>query len=311
MNGLALACAFALAATDAGRAIANPSDRQLSDPRLRDVQYDSRTVVEVPVKRGVVTLIVLDADEAITEVGSGLGGDCTKAEAAWCVAAQPGGHSLFIKPKSTASAPNNLAVVTDRRTHTFRLTVLADGDPKLPVYRLAVKAPALRSAVPAQPTWRDASALLALPRTPTAPSPQELVSERLNAKPQVLNSRYSIAEGRGAEDIVPTLIFDDGRFTYLRFPGHREVPAVFQVLGDGSEALTNSRMEDDLLVLDRVSRRLMLRAGSAVVGVWNEAFDLDGLPPIGATTVPGVRRAVKAEAQAARPPEVIGEQYNE
>ena len=59
-----------------------------ADPRLREVVYDPRSVVTVPVKRGVVTLVVLDADEAITEVAAGLGGDCTKADAAWCVAAE-------------------------------------------------------------------------------------------------------------------------------------------------------------------------------------------------------------------------------
>ena len=57
-------------------------------------------------------------------------------------AAQPGGRNLFVKPKSGAATPNNLAVVTDRRTHAFRFVVLADGDAKPPVYRLVVKAPA-------------------------------------------------------------------------------------------------------------------------------------------------------------------------
>ena len=114
----------------------------------------------------------------------------------------------------------------------------------------------------------------------------------------MLNTSYSIAEGKGSEDIVPAMVFDDGRFTYFRFPGNREVPVVFHVLGDGSETLVNARMEDDLLVVDRVSRRLMLRAGSAVVGVWNEAFDLDGVPPGGGTTVPGVQRSLKADASS-------------
>ena len=127
-----------------------------------------------------------------------------------------------------------------------------------------------------------------------------MIAERLQAKPQVLNTSYSIAEGKASEDIVPALVFDDGRFTYLRFPGNREVPAVFHVLGDGSETLLNARMEDDLLVVDRVSRRLMLRAGSAVVGVWNDAFDLDGVPPGGSTTVPGVQRTLKAESISPR-----------
>jgi type IV secretion system protein VirB9 len=281
--------------------VASAADTSGTDPRLREVQYDPRSVVTVPVKRGVVTLVVLDADESITEVAAGLGGDCAKPDAAWCVAAQPGGRNLFVKAKSTAGAPNNLAVVTDRRTHSFRFVVLADNDPKSPVYRLVVKAPAVAVPTAGRLALRDTAPLVALPAVPPPPSPQELIAERLQAKPQVMNSRYSIAEGKGSEDIVPTLVFDDGRFTYIRFPGNREVPAVFHVLGDGSETLVNARMEEDLLVVDRVSRRLMLRSGSAVVGVWNEAFDLDGVPPDGGTTVPGVQRVLKAEARDAQP----------
>ena len=268
-----------------------------ADPRLREVVYDPRAVVTVPVKRGVVTLVVLDADESITEVAAGLGGDCAKADAAWCVAAQPGGRNLFVKPKSSASAPNNLAVVTDRRTHAFRFVVLADGDPKPPVYRLVIKAPT-RMASAARLALRDAAEPIALPLVPPPPPPQQVVAERLQAKPQVMNTQYSIAEGNDSQDIVPTLVYDDGRFTYLRFPGNREVPAVFHVLGDGSETLVNTRMEDDLLVVDRVSRRLMLRAGSAVVGLWNDAFDLNGRPPGEGTTVPGVQRVLKADSNA-------------
>ena len=285
-------------------AVAGPAgDTVSNDPRLREVTYDAKAVVTVPVKRGVVTLVVLDPEESIAEVAVGLGGDCAKAEAAWCIAAQPGGRHLFVKPKSTASAANTLAVVTDRRTHSFRFVVLADADPRQPVYRLVVKAP--RPAATARVGLRDGlglglalQALPLLPPVPPPPNAQQLIGERLQAKAQVLNTSYSIAEGKGSEDIVPAMVFDDGRFTYFRFPGNREVPAVFHVLGDGSETLVNSRMEDDLLVVDRVSRRLMLRAGSAVVGVWNEAFDLDGVPPGGGTTVPGVQRSLKAEANA-------------
>jgi type IV secretion system protein VirB9 len=266
-----------------------------ADPRLREVVYDPHAVVTVPVKRGVVTLVVLDADEAITEVAAGLGGDCAKPEAVWCVAAQAGGRTLFVKAKSSASAPNNLAVVTDRRTHAFRFVVLADNDAKLPVYRLVVKAPAVVSP-PRRISLSDAPAAFVLPLLPPVPSTREIVAERLQAKPQIMNTHYSLAEGAGSADIVPTLVFDDGRFTYLRFPGNREVPAVFHVLGDGSETMVNTRMEDDLLVVDRVSRRLMLRAGSAVVGLWNDAFDLDGVPPLDGTTTSGVRRILKAES---------------
>ena len=268
---------------------------QTTDPRLRELQYDPRAVVTVAVKRGVVTHVVLDADETITEVGAGLGGDCSKAEAVWCIAAQAGGRHIFVKPKSGAGSPNNLAVVTDRRTHAFRFVVLPDDDARPPVYRLVVRATTQRPAAAPAPAR---ATLLELPLTATVPPPsaEEQVAERLKAAVQVLNSNYSVAEGAASQDIVPALIFDDGRFTYIRFPGNREVPAVFHVLPDGSETLVNTRMEDDLLVVDRVSRRLMLRAGQAVVGVWNEAFDLDGVPPADGTTVPGVGRVLRAQA---------------
>ncbi|MBE7416730.1 MAG: TrbG/VirB9 family P-type conjugative transfer protein [Ideonella sp.] len=267
------------------------------DPRLRQVVYDAHAVVTVPVKRGVVSLIALDPDETITDVAAGLGGDCTKPDAAWCIAAQPGGRNLFVKAKTNADAANNLVVVTDRRTHTFQFVVLPDGDPRAPVYRLTVKAPA-PPPPPIQPTPRAAAQWSEQPpervkQPPFRPAAGDIIAERLQARPQVLNTDYSIAEGEHSQDIVPSLVFDDGRFTYFRFPGNREVPAVFHGLGDGSETLVNARMEDDLLVIDRVSRRLMLRAGSAVVGVWNEAFDIDGVPPAGGTTVSGVQRTLR------------------
>jgi len=285
---LTLLIACALSSSLFAQTLAKPTD-----PRLRDVVYDPLAVVTVPVKRGMVSLVVFDPDEVITEVAVGQGGDCSKAEAVWCVAAQPGGRTLFVKAKSGADAPNNLAVVTDRRTHALRFVVLPDGDRQQPVYRLSVKAP--RQTKPASRlTQQDLAALAALPPIPSPPTPQQLVAERLQANPTVMNTQYSLAEGDGSQDIVPTLVYDDGRFTYLRFPGNREVPAVFHVLGDGSETLVNARMEDEQLVVDRVSRRMMLRAGTAVVGIWNEAFDLEGSPAEGAATVPGVQRTLKA-----------------
>lgn len=272
---------------------AQPTDK--SDPRLREVAYDADAVVTVPVKRGMVTLVEFDKGEVITEVAVGQGGDCSKPDAAWCVAAQPGGRHLYVKAKSAADAPNNLAVITDRRSHTLRFVVLSDSDRQTPVYRLSIRSPKPAAASPSL-AQRELAALASLPPIPPPPTAQQIVAERLAAKPTVLNTQYALAEGADSADIVPTLVYDDGRFTYLRFPGNREVPVVFHVQGNGSETLVNARMEDDTLVVDRISRRLMLRAGSAVVGIWNEAFDLEGSPARGSTTVPGVQRVLKSDS---------------
>ncbi|MDO9479173.1 MAG: TrbG/VirB9 family P-type conjugative transfer protein [Hydrogenophaga sp.] len=293
MNRPALSLALlTLALAHQPASAAQPTDK--TDPRLREVVYDANAVVTVPVKRGMVTLVELDKGEVITEVAVGQGGDCSKPDAAWCVAAQPGGRHLYVKAKSAADAPNNLAIITDRRSHTLRFVVLSDSDRQTPIYRLAIRSPKPAAASPSL-AEKELAALASLPPIPPPPTAQQIVTERLAAKPTVLNTQYALAEGTGSADIVPTLVYDDGRFTYLRFPGNREVPAVFHVLGDGSETLVNARMEDDTLVVDRVSRRLMLRAGSAVVGIWNEAFDLEGSPAKGSTTVPGVQRVLKPD----------------
>jgi type IV secretion system protein VirB9 len=252
------------------------------DARLRELTFDPSAVVTVPVRRGVVTHVMLDADEGVSEVAAGMGGDCAKPDATWCIAAQPGSRHLFVKPKSAARGANNVAVVTDRRTHAFRFVVLGDRTGGEPVLRLAITA----SKRP-QPGASEDSAT-------------KTIARRLMIAAAPRNFSYSIAEGAASEDIVPSLVFDDGRFTYLRFAGNREVPAVFHVHQDGEESVVNARMEGDLLVVDRVSRRLALRSGSAVVAVWNDAFEVHGEVPALGTTVPGVARELKTSEGTAR-----------
>ena len=167
MKAPALRCAALAAAALVAQEVLG----QVGDPRLREVVYDPRAIVTVSVRRGVVTHIVLGADESLTDVGAGLGGDCSKPEAAWCIAAQAGARNIFVKPKSTASAPNNLAVVTDRRTHAFRFVVLDDADKRVPVYRLTVRSPAARPIAAARPVPRDPDPGVALRVGPPRPSP--------------------------------------------------------------------------------------------------------------------------------------------
>ena len=262
------------------------------DPRVRYVSYKPDDVVVVNVRRGVVTRLILEADERIVTSGTGFAAQCDRDELEWCIRAERETNQVWVKPRERATH-NNLELATTKRDYSIRFNVLPDSRGEAgnerDTYRVIFQYP-----VPPLPPLAQ---LLAANPTPAAPpDPRTEVATRLAARPVVRNSNYSMAAIGGGEAIAPTVAFDDARFTYLRFPGNREVPAVFHVLGDGSETLVNARMEDDLLVVDRVSRKLMLRAGSAVVGLWNEAFDLDGRPPGDGTTVPGVQRVLKADA---------------
>ncbi len=266
-----------------------PGQRTIPDPRLRTVLFAADMVVDVPVRRGQITQIVLGDDEQIVGIPiSGKGSNCSDETHTWCIAKQ--GRDLFLKPKSGATS-TNLIVVTDRRRHAFLLHPVEGAG--LTLMRLTVAAP---------PVPRPA-AVVASAAVPAPPPARELIDERWQAKPLVRNSAYSVATGKDSEDIVPVMVFDDGTQTYFSFPNNRPIPAVFQIAPDGSEEMVNARMDpDDLLVADRVGRRFVLRLGESVAAIINDAFDLDGVPPQDGTTVPGVARVVKAATPARAAP---------
>lgn len=270
-----------LLALSAGPALAVPDAAA-----VREVAYDARAVIRVPVARGVATHIELEPGEQIRMAASGMGSDCARPEHAWCVVASEGTSHVFAKPKAGAGASNTLALVTDRRSYSLQLDVVP---PARAAQRVVVRVPPPPALDPELLAQRQrVAAALAM-----APHPAEVLEQRLALRPQVLNADYTVATGKASSDLVPRAVFDDGRFTYFQFPGNREVPAAFQVEPDGSESLVNVRMEGDLLVVDRVARRLVLRAGHQVVAVRNEAFDAEGRAPVAGSAAEGVQRLVR------------------
>lgn len=269
-----------------------------ADPRIREISYDPAAVIPVETRRGSVTHIELPSDEAIRFVASGQGADCRQPEMLWCIDGPSGQRNVFLKPRLGAGA-NTLSIVTDKRSYSFALTVLPDSSSRPGIHRLVVRAPGFGAATRAQAQATQHE----MPQMEQLVNLQDLMAAqasrnasratlgaRLQLAPDVLNADYSLALGSHSEEIVPEAVYDDGRFTYLRFPGNRELPAVFQVAEDGSESIVNARMENDLLVVDRVTKRLVLRKGEAVVQLTNENFDLNGRPPVLGTTAAGVER---------------------
>jgi len=314
IHSRALLAAFAMApllgvhaqtiATPAGADTTNASPlHSILDPRLRELVYNRERLVSVLVRRGVVTHIEVDPSEHILYAASGVGSDCKSDTDSWCIEPVFGDHHVFVKPKSFASGVNNLEVVTDRRAYSIQFTTLAVGDRRQPALRVTLTAPLDPGPLPA-PGVQDTTGSAGAPTPGLDDSPaaattaksasDQLVALGLRQAPIVVNTSYSIALGKKSQDIVPSMAFDDGRMTYIRFPGNRELPAVFQVAEDGSESMVNPRMEGDLLVVDRVARRFSLRLGNQVVALYNDAYDADGVPPANGTTVSGVERVVRA-----------------
>jgi type IV secretion system protein VirB9 len=109
-----------------------------------------------------------------------------------------------------------------------------------------------------------------------------------------LNAAYSIEVVHETEDIRPRDVFDDGRFTFMRFPGNLPIPAIYKsVPGSSEERLVNSHMEGEYVVLEGLSGLWNLRLGSTVLGVFNDAYHSEGRGADSGTTLPGVSRALR------------------
>jgi type IV secretion system protein VirB9 len=250
------------------------------DPRIRTVVYFPDAVVTVPVKRGVVTQIVLADDETITmQPAMGKGADCARDTDTWCVIAS--GRDIFIKPKTGATS-NNMVLSASRRRYVFEFKVVAPGSLTTALMRVSVVPPPPPAPPPPPPVVAQAPVDLG----PAPLTAKELVANRMR--------NYAVAVGEFSDDIVPTMVFDDGTKTYFSFPNNRPLPTIFETVADQSEEMVNAHMDGDQLVVDRVSRRFVLRLGNSVASIINEAFDIDGVAPVEGTTIPGVRRSVRA-----------------
>ena len=162
---------------------------------------------------------------------------------------------LFIKPLQP-DAQTNMNVVTSKRVYTFFLNGAKPGNTKNAVIKLRFSYPE---------DTLDANLLAAARQNAAMPNVRAAL-----ANPGRINYDYGY---KGAVDMRPTSMFDDGTKTFFQFSG--EVPAFFAVKSDGSESLVNYRREGDYIVIDKVARQWTLRAGKVTTCVFNMK------PPIG------------------------------
>jgi len=261
------------------------------DQRIKKIAYNVDQVFTVNIVRGVGTHILLNDDERIVKAAPGFGADCKDVNHDWCIVANVGENSIFVKAKSGAEDANNLEVVTTKRLYTFDFVI-----PKKPnrekdsVFRISFKYPDEKKS----PVLSADQIMAALQIE------QEIKKEEINKKMAVSNKpvnwNYSKENIGDSEAISPSMTYDDGRFTYLRFDGNRAMPEVFAIDSQGNESTVTTHIEgdaNDTLVIHKVWKHFVLRAGRQVVGIWNENYDLEGVTSPNGVTVQGVKRHVK------------------
>jgi type IV secretion system protein VirB9 len=248
-----------------------------ADARIKNVAYNADDVVKVVGHYGYSTDIVFAAYEEIQNLAAG-------DSVAWEIA--PVGNHLFVKPRES-NAVTNMTVVTNRRTYEFSLDAreakgLSRADDSGMFFQV-------RFVYPDD----EAAALKAAAETRRREEESARIQAVLDQPPTPKNWDYWAC---GKRDLWPTEVYDDGRFTFLRFPDAQELPAVFRINADGSESLANGGMRGDQYVMQSTTRKLILRKGLAVACITNRGYDPWGISTPGGTTSPALRRKTREAA---------------
>lgn len=247
--------------------------------RIMVLDYDEDAQdksIPILTKRGFVTQIDFGKGESIESLGATSQAAALTGDAdGWIVVGRKGDRHLYLKPKSEAY-PSNLLVVTNRYNYAFELRILPDESRSDGVWRLGFRYP------------NDGLS--------NAEVRANQVAYALGSPTEKRNLKYRIELIRGNGDILPKKAWDDGRFTYIAMGNNREIPAAFKVDGNDGESTVNLHTEGQLLVIHEVARRFLLRLDKQEVGIWNEAFDPDGMAnTTGTASSEVVREVVQPE----------------
>lgn len=186
---------------------------------------------------GQITTIALEPGENLTGAGPIAAGDTTR----WIIGDTESGSGparrvhVLVKP-TRSDISTNLVITTDRRTYLIELR--ADDETWMP---------AIAWAYPQPPPSRRVTA----PPAPVIPAES------------ARNYRYGLSGD--SPPWRPVSVFDDGRRVYVVFPRgivQGELPPLFVIGSDGEPEIVNSRIYQNVLIVDRLFGAAELRLGS-------------------------------------------------
>lgn len=139
----------------------------------------------------------------------------------------PGGRAFAIKPVASNVA-TNITVYTNRRSYYFHVVEARETPHYVVQFRYPdTAAPAVNAVVAGAP-----------------------------------NSNYAVSS---QTEFTPTAVWDDGTFTYFRFPRNAPMPAIFRWTGGRERTVNSVAQEEGVIRVSGVHRQWVLRLGEEVI----------------------------------------------
>lgn len=233
------------AGTPAGR-VENANAAARVEPRregyynaIQIYPWSEGALYQIYAAPGQITNIALEPGESLTGAGPIAAGDTAR----WIIGDTESGSGtnrrvhILVKP-TRPDIMTNLVVTTDRRTYMIELRA-----------REALYMPSVAWAYPAQPVGQRQT----VPAAPIIPAEA------------ARNYRYGLQVQGDSPPWRPVSVFDDGRRVYVVFPAgivQGEMPPIFALGANGEPQIVNSRIHQNVLIVDRLFGAAELRLGS-------------------------------------------------
>jgi type IV secretion system protein VirB9 len=275
---------------------AGSSNAAASDPRIKTVVYDPNVIVEITAGKFPVLIELPFGESPVAVVSDGNGNEETKKT--WDISYKKGESFVFVQPLSSAKAAQ-LIIRSNKNSYLFDLIPESKAgiQAKDRVAKVVMVMPPPQFKAEELEVLSQAVAKVREEKAKASTAMEAKATDAVeNACPSPMrrNEKYTLEVVKEGSDIRPREVFDDGRMTYMRFPNNLSIPVVYKSTpGAEDERLVNTHMVCDYLVLHGVAKLWNLRLGSAMLGVFNEDFDVEGIPPPRESTLEGKARVLK------------------
>lgn len=192
------------------------------------------------------THIQLGVDEGVVELPTI--GD----SAQWRVTGGP--RNLYVKPLRN-NLETSMTLITNKRTYQFQLV---SGSNNGDVYQ---KVSFLYPDRDQEVKLRKEAEAGAIEAEKTRLADQIVAS---HTDPTSLDFGYAI---EGDASFRPSTVYTNGRFTFLVMPNTQDSPAVFLMDEEGNPSLINWQVKGQMIVVERMAQRLLLKLGKAEVRI--------------------------------------------
>ena len=217
---------------------------------MQEYEYRADHIYQVRTGLGITTQIELSPNEKILDFSTGFssGWDLTRRD-----------NVFYLKPKNT-DVDTNMVIRTATHSYILELKVVATDWTALDQ--------AKQAGVQYKITFRYPNNTEFVGQVDTAPRLSTVLDKRRS-----YNFAYDYSAREPQAWLIPTNVYDDGQFTYLRMSDLKTIPtgnfpAVFAREREGSDDfVVNTTVENNTIIVHGTYPYLVIRHGRNVVGL--------------------------------------------